>query len=189
LRVRRQNAPMQMTGQQTLPVSQAEAWAALNDTAMLQAAVPGCEAITPAGDNAFDLAMAVAIGPVKAKFKGRLQLSDLTPPRSYRLGFEGSGGAAGHGKGQAIVVLEALAPRETRLSYEVTASVGGKLAQVGSRLVDAAAQKLAEDFFARFRAALIERHPAGEAAAAPPPPAAPASRLQRLLAWLRRLLS
>lgn len=176
---------MQMTGQQTLPVSQAEAWAALNDTAMLQAAVPGCEAITPSGDNAFDVLMAVSIGPVKARFKGRLQLSDLKPPHSYHLGFEGSGGAAGHGKGQALVALQALAPHETRLSYDVTASVGGKLAQIGSRLVDAAAQKLAEDFFSRFQAALIERHPAAEVVAAPAP--LPPGRLQRLRSWLRRL--
>ncbi|MBL8278044.1 MAG: carbon monoxide dehydrogenase subunit G [Pelomonas sp.] len=184
---------MNLTGQQLLPVTQAQAWAALNDTAMLQAAVPGCEAITPAGENAFDVLMAVSIGPVKAKFKGKLLLADLDPPQGYRLSFEGSGGAAGHGKGQAQVTLLALGPQETELRYEVTASVGGKLAQIGSRLVDAAAQKLAEDFFARFRAALIERHPPAPAAAlastVPPAPAEPPPRaglLARLLAWLRR---
>lgn len=184
---------MNLTGQQVLPVTQAEAWAALNDTAMLQAAVPGCEAITPTGEHSFDVQMAVSIGPVKAKFKGKLQLSDLTPPQSYRLSFEGSGGAAGHGKGSAEVTLQALAPRETQLAYTVTASVGGKLAQIGSRLVDAAAQKLAEDFFARFRAALLERHPppAEPVSAVTPAPASASdpSRglLARLLAWLRRL--
>jgi len=179
---------MNLTGDQTLPVSQAQAWEALNDTAMLQAAVPGCEAITPAGEQAFDVLMAVSIGPVKAKFKGRLQLSDLVPPQSYRLTFEGSGGAAGHGKGQALVTLTSLGPAETRLAYEVTASVGGKLAQIGSRLVDLAAQKLAEDFFARFGAALVERHPA-PAAPAPMPEAAsaPSAGLwPRLRAWWRR---
>lgn len=180
---------MNLTGQQTLPVTQAQAWAALNDTAMLQAAVPGCEAITPAGDNAFDVLMAVSIGPVKARFKGRLQLTDLEPPQRYRLAFEGSGGAAGHGKGQALVALEALAPQQTRLSYDVTASVGGKLAQIGSRLVDLAAQKLAEDFFARFQAALLERHPPPVVDAGPaPPPAVPPGLLHRLRDWLRRLL-
>lgn len=180
---------MNLTGQQTLPVTQAQAWAALNDTAMLQAAVPGCEAITPTGENAFDVLMAVSIGPVKARFKGKLQLSDLQPPQSYRLSFEGSGGPAGHGKGQAQVTLLALSPQETQLSYEVTARVGGKLAQIGSRLVDAAAQKLAEDFFQRFGAALRERHPpAAVAPAEPAPPPAPApGLLARLLAWLRRL--
>lgn len=177
---------MKLNGEQTLPVSQAQAWDALNDTAMLQAAVPGCEAITPTGEHAFDVLMAVSIGPVKAKFKGKLQLSDLTPPQRYRLSFEGSGGAAGHGKGEAWVTLDALAPHETRLAYEVTASVGGKLAQIGSRLVDLAAQKLAEDFFARFQAALLARHP--PAAAAPPAPeAATPGLLQRLRAWLSRL--
>ena len=180
---------MQMTGQQSLPVSQADAWAALNDTAMLQAALPGCEAITPSGDHAFDLALAVSIGPVKARFKGRLQLSELTPPQSYRLGFEGSGGAAGHGKGQALVQLQAVAPHETVLSYDVTASVGGKLAQVGSRLVDAAAGKLAEDFFARFHAALVERHPPAQAATTPAPAPPPPGRLKRLRAWLRRFFA
>lgn len=184
----RQNGTMNMTGQQTLPVSQDEAWAALNDTAMLQAAVPGCESITPAGEHAFDVLMAVSVGPVKAKFKGKLQLSDLVPPQRYRLSFEGTGGAAGHGKGQALVALEALSARQTRLSYEVTASVGGKLAQIGSRLVDLAAQKLAEDFFARLQAALIERHPqTGPTPEPQPQPAPPPGALQRLRAWLRRL--
>lgn len=178
---------MHLTGSQRLPVSQADAWAALNDTAMLQAALPGCEAITPAGDNAYDVLMAVSIGPVKAKFKGRLTLSDLDPPRSYRLGFEGSGGAAGHGKGQAQVTLQALSPTETQLAYDATASVGGKLAQLGSRLVDGAAQKLAEDFFARFVAALAARQAASALPAAPAPAAPHPGLLQRLLAWLRRL--
>lgn len=177
---------MNLTGQQTLPVAQAEAWAALNDTAMLQAALPGCEAITPAGEQAFDVLMAVSIGPVKARFKGRLQLSDLDPPQAYRLAFEGSGGPAGHGKGQAAVRLTALSAAETRLDYEVTASVGGKLAQIGSRLVDAAAHKLAEDFFVRFKAALVARQPAA-APAAVEPPARP-GLLGRLLAWLRARL-
>ncbi|WP_457389885.1 CoxG family protein [Roseateles sp. P5_E1] len=179
---------MNLTGQQHLPVSQAQAWAALNDTAMLQAAVPGCEALTSTGDNAFDLLMAVSIGPVKARFKGKLQLSELTPPLSYRIGFEGSGGAAGHGKGQAFVQLQAVSPSETVLSYDVTASVGGKVAQIGSRLVDAAAQKLAQDFFIRLQAALVERHPpaAAPALAASAAPAERRHALQRLRAWLRR---
>lgn len=176
---------MKLTGQQTLPVTQAQAWAALNDTTMLQAAVPGCEALTASGDNAFDALLSVSIGPVKAKFKGRLQLDELRPPDSYRIAFEGSGGAAGHGKGQARVRLEAVTPNETLLHYDVEASVGGKIAQIGSRLVDLAAQKLAEDFFARFRAELLARYPAPTAApaAAPEPVHGP---WQRLLAWLRR---
>lgn len=179
---------MKLSGQQTLPVAQALAWAALNDVALLQAAVPGCEALTPAAEpDTYDVLIAVAVGPVKAKFKGRLQLSDLQPPSSYRLAFDGSGGAAGHGKGRADVRLEALGAAETLLSYDVEASVGGRLAQVGSRLVDLAAQKLAEDFFARFRAALLERHPAPRAEVTPPPaPATRPSLWARLLGWLFR---
>lgn len=178
---------MNLTGQQHLPVTQAQAWAALNDTAVLQAAVLGCEALTPVGDNGFELLMTVSVGPLKARFKGRLQLSELSPPQSYRISFEGSGGGAGHGKGQALVQLQAVSPHETVLSYDVTASVGGKLAQIGSRLVDLAAQKMAEDFFARLQAALLERHPPAAAAPHPPAPAERRRALQRLRAWLRRL--
>ena len=176
---------MNLIGQQHLPVSQAKAWAALNDTAMLQAAVPGCEAFTPTGHNAFELLMAVSVGPLKARFKGQLQLSELTPPQSYRISFEGSGGAAGHGKGQALVQLQAVAPHDTVLSYDVTASVGGKLAQISTGLVDLAAQKMAEEFFARLQAAL-----AGHAPPATASSIASAERraLQRLRAWLRRWL-
>jgi uncharacterized protein len=171
---------MNLTGQETLPVTQAQAWAALNDTAMLQAAVPGCESITATAENSFDVQMAVSIGPVKAKFKGKLGLADLQPPSSYQISFEGSGGAAGHGKGQAQVRLEVMGPNQTLLHYTVVASVGGKLAQIGSRLVDMAAQKMAEDFFARFKAALIERHPPAVA----PAPAEPAKNAwERFLAW------
>jgi carbon monoxide dehydrogenase subunit G len=179
---------MNLTGQQTLPVTQAQAWAALNDTEMLKAAIAGCEAITATGEHAYEVLMNVSIGPVKAKFKGKLGLSDLQPPSSYRLSFEGAGGPAGHGKGQAAVRLEARTATETVLHYEVSASVGGKLAQIGSRLVDMAAQKMAEDFFARFKAALLERHPPAVAAApGAPAAAAPAGLWARLRAWLAGL--
>lgn len=180
---------MNLTGQQTLPVSQADAWAALNDTAILQAAVPGCEAITPAGRHAFDVRMAVSIGPLKARFKAKLRLADLDPPKGYRLRFEGSGGAAGHGKGQALVALRPLSAHRTQLSYDVTASMGGKFAQIGAGLVDLVAQKLAEDFFARLQAALAELHPRPATAPAPAPAALSPDRLQRLRGWLRRLFA
>lgn len=170
---------MQLTGQETLPVSQAQAWEALNDTEMLKAAIAGCEALTPIAEQEYEVLMAVAIGPVKAKFKGRLKLSDLQPPSSYQLAFEGQGGAAGHGKGQAQVRLEAQGPASTLLHYTVVATVGGKIAQIGSRLVDMAAQKMAADFFAAFNAALRQRY----AVAPPPPVAPPASAWQRFLAW------
>ncbi len=177
---------MQLTSQQALPVSQAIAWAALNDTTLLQAAIPGCESITVTGENQFDVAVTAAIGPVKAKFKGKLQLSDLVPPSSYTMQFEGQGGAAGHGKGKANVRLEPVSANETMLHYDVQASVGGKIAQIGSRLVDMAAQKMAGEFFASFTEQLRLRHP--EAAAAAPAPAAPQGLIARLLAWLKRLV-
>jgi carbon monoxide dehydrogenase subunit G len=142
---------MEMTSTRTVPAPVETVWAALNDPPTLQSCIPGCESIEPDGDNAYRIALAARIGPVAAKFSGRLQLSDIDPPRAYKLSFEGQGGAAGFAKGDARV---SLAPAEnaaaTALSYTVTAQVGGKIAQIGSRLVDGAAQKLADDFFARF---------------------------------------
>ena len=177
---------MQLTNQQTLPVTQAQAWEALNDITLLQRAIPGCESLTPSGDNQFDVLITAAIGPVKAKFKGKLQLENLQPPTSYTLRFEGQGGAAGHGKGHAEIRLEATGPRETVLHYTAHATVGGKIAQIGSRLVDMAAQKMATDFFETFNARLQERY-AVVAAPVPAVPAAPQGLLARLLAWIKRL--
>ena len=132
---------MQLTSQQALPVNQAQAWEALNDITLLQAAIPGCEGITPTGDNQYEVLVLAAIGPVKAKFKGKLQLENMQPPTSYTLRFEGQGGPAGHGKGTADIRLEPNRPHETVLHYTANASVGGKIAQIGSRLVDAAARR------------------------------------------------
>jgi uncharacterized protein len=175
---------MQLSNQQTLPVTQQQAWEALNDISLLQAAIPGCESITPAGDNQYEVAIMAAVGPVKARFKGKLRLADLTPPTSYTMHFEGQGGGAGHGKGSAQVRLESAGARETVLHYTANASVGGKLAQVGSRLVDMAAQKMANDFFAAFNARLAERYAAPAAAAEPAPSS---SVWARFAAWLKRL--
>ena len=156
---------MQLKGEQLLPVPQQAAWEALNDTALLKDAIPGCESITPVvgeGDVAgvpgtYDLVMIAAIGPVKAKFKGTLQLMDLDPPNAYTIRFEGNGGVAGFGKGSADVKLVAADADSTRLDYEANASVGGKIAQVGSRLVDMAARKIADNFFQNFTDALKKR--------------------------------
>jgi carbon monoxide dehydrogenase subunit G len=175
---------MQLASQQTLPVSQADAWAALNDIAILQACIPGCESITATGENEYEVLMLAAVGPVKAKFKGKLRLADLNPPTSYTINFDGQGGAAGHGKGKAEVRLESAGARETVLHYAATASVGGKIAQIGSRLVDMAAQKTATDFFAAFDRELRERHAVAEPA---PPPVARPGLLARIAAWFRRL--
>ena len=142
---------MEMSGEQLVPAPQAVVWDALNDPQMLKASVPGCESIEPTGDNEYQVLMVARVGPVSAKFNGKLTLSDVKPPDSYSLAFEGQGGAAGFAKGGAHVRL---APEgaKTRLSYDVKASVGGKLAQIGSRLVDAAAKKVADDFFRNFNA-------------------------------------
>lgn len=178
---------MNLTGQETLPVTQAQAWDALNDIEMLRASIAGCDALNPIGENEYEALLSVSIGPVKAKFKGKLRLSDLQPPNSYKLAFEGSGGAAGHGKGTAQVRLESTGLGVTTLHYEANASVGGKIAQIGSRLVDMAAQKMAGDFFAAFNAKLQEKYPPAVGAAVVTTPAPSGGVLQRLLAWLRRL--
>ncbi len=176
---------MELTNQQTLPVSQAQAWEALNDISLLQSAIPGCDSITPAGANQYEVLLTAAIGPVRAKFKGKLQLEELQPPTSYTLRFEGQGGAAGHGKGTAAVRLEATGPRSTVLHYTAHATVGGKIAQLGSRLVDMAAQKMATEFFETFNTKLQERYQVVPEAVAP---AAPQGLLARLVAWFKRLL-
>ena len=138
---------MQLTNQQTLPVGQAQAWEALNDMSLLQASIPGCESITPTGENQYEALVTASVGPVKAKFKGKLRLENIQAPNGYTLQFEGQGGAAGHGKGSAEIKLEAQGPNQTVLRYTANASVGGKLAQIGSRLVDMAAQKMATRLF------------------------------------------
>jgi len=140
---------MEMTGEQLIPASQAETWAALNDPDTLKACVPGCESLEKVSDTEYRVLMTARVGPVSAKFKGKLALSDLDPPNAYSIAFEGQGGAAGFGKGGAQVRL-APEGEGTRLAYSVKASVGGKLAQIGSRLVDAAARKIANDFFQAF---------------------------------------
>jgi carbon monoxide dehydrogenase subunit G len=138
---------MQLSRELQLPASLQDTWNALNDIAVLQACIPGCDALTPGADGEFDLLIVAAVGPVKAKFKGKLRLAEVNPPDSYTLHFEGQGGVAGHAKGTARVELEFRGPGETTLRYTAQATVGGKVAQVGARLVDLAAQKLANDFF------------------------------------------
>jgi len=140
---------MEMKGEQLVPASQQATWAALNDPEVLKACVPGCESIVPAGENVYEVLMVARVGPVSAKFKGKLTLSEINPPQSYSISFEGQGGAAGFAKGGAQVRLSPEGDA-TKLSYDVKANVGGKLAQIGSRLVDAAAKKVADDFFKNF---------------------------------------
>ena len=142
---------MDMTGEQRIPLPRQQVWEALNNPEILKACIAGCESIDRVTDTEYKVAMTAAIGPVKAKFAGKLVLSELDPPNSYSLAFEGSGGAAGFGRGGAKVRLVDDGAA-TLLSYQATASVGGKLAQIGSRLIDGVARKMAEDFFVRFNA-------------------------------------
>ena len=140
---------MEMTGEQLVPLPQDETWRALNDTAILKECIPGCESMEKTADNEYQLTMTAKVGPVSAKFKGKMTLAEINAPDSYKLMFEGQGGVAGFAKGQAEVHL---APENdaTRLRYAVKAMVGGKLAQVGSRLIDGVARKTAEQFFSAF---------------------------------------
>ena len=166
---------MEMSGEERIPATQGETWAALNDPEILKACVPGCESIERAAENEYQVLMVARIGPVSARFKGRLALSDLDPPNSYAIAFEGQGGAAGFGTGSARVQL-APEGEGTLLTYQVKANVGGKLAQIGSRLVDAAAKKIAQDFFAAFNAkvgAQALAHEAHEPGPVPPDPDLP----------------
>jgi carbon monoxide dehydrogenase subunit G len=140
---------MEMTGEQLIHASQADTWAALNDPAILKDCVPGCESIEKSGDNEYVVLMTARVGPVSAKFKGKMTLSNIQAPDSYSIAFEGQGGVAGFAKGGAEVRLKAEG-HDTRLSYTAKANVGGKLAQIGSRLVDAAANKVANEFFVAF---------------------------------------
>ena len=142
---------MELNGEQLIPASQQRTWDALNDPEVLKACIPGCETLERTDDGGFTASLALRIGPVSAKFKGRLALSDVQAPERYTIHFDGQGGMAGFGKGSAQVQL---APVDggTRLQFAAKAQVGGKLAQVGSRLVDAAAGKITNDFFNAFNA-------------------------------------
>ena len=140
---------MEMTGTRTVPASIEATWAALNDPDTLKACIPGCESLERTGENELKAAMTARVGPVSARFSGLIRLSDIVPSSSYTIRFEGQGGAAGFASGEARVALAAQ-DGAARIDYTVKAQVGGKLAQIGSRLVDGAAAKIADDFFARF---------------------------------------
>jgi len=177
---------MEMTGEQRIPLPQQKVWEALNDPEVLKACIPGCETIEKVSDSEYKVAMTAAVGPVKAKFSGKLLLSDLDPPNAYALAFEGSGGAAGFGKGTARVSLQP-AGDETLLTYKASATVGGKLAQIGSRLIDGVAKKMSDDFFARFNQTVAAPSTIAEstASAAPDPgTAALPSHSKAVPGWL-----
>jgi carbon monoxide dehydrogenase subunit G len=142
---------MDMKGESLIPVPRQAVWEALNDLDVLKAAIPGCDAIAYISPTEIEATVTAKIGPVKASFKGLVTLSDIDPPNGYTIRGEGKGGAAGFAKGGAKVRLSD-APGGTLLSYDVDATVGGKLAQIGARLIDSTAKKLADDFFAKFGA-------------------------------------
>lgn len=142
---------MEMVGEARLEAAREVVWEALNDPAVLQASIPGCESLESTAENEFTATVVSKVGPIKARFAGKVSLSNIAPPRSYTLTGEGSGGAAGFARADIEVSLDALEPTVTLLRYGVKANVGGKLAQLGSRMIDAAARKSADDFFELFR--------------------------------------
>jgi uncharacterized protein len=186
---------MDMTGEFRIPAPRQKVWEALNDPEILKRSIPGCEEVHKLSDTQFEAKVTAKVGPVRAHFGGKVTLSDLDPPNGYRISGEGSGGAAGFAKGGATVRLADDAAG-TKLSYTVEAHVGGKLAQIGSRLIDATARKMAEDFFRGFSEAVGgAAAPAAPAAAeaAPPapspaaPPPQPSPRLSPLI-WVAGLV-
>ncbi len=142
---------MDMTGERRIPAPRQKVWDALNDPAVLKACIPGCETLEKTSDTDLKATASIKIGPIAAKFAGKVTLSDLDPPNSYRISGEGAGGVAGFAKGGANVRLVDDGPG-TLLSYDVKAQVGGKIAQLGARLIDATSKQMADMFFDRFTA-------------------------------------
>lgn len=142
---------MDLTGTRTIAAPRDVVWAHLNDADTLRVCIPGCEELTGSPEEGFQAVVKQKVGPVKATFKGGVTLSEVVPPASYRIAGEGKGGVAGFAKGAADVRLTEV-PEGTELTYEVAAKVGGKIAQLGNRLIDSFAAKMADEFFERFQA-------------------------------------
>ena len=164
---------MEMLGNRRLAITQQQAWDALNDPETLKKCVPGCDRFELTGGNEYTVGLAVKIGPVSAKFNGKVSLSDIVAPDSYKLSFEGQGGVAGFAKGSSAVALKPVndGGEGCELDYTVQAQVGGKIAQLGQRLIDGAAKSTADDFFKRFEAEMQSRY-------GPPPAEAPAAEAE-----------
>jgi carbon monoxide dehydrogenase subunit G len=162
---------MEMTGERRIPAPRETVWRALNDPEVLKASIPGCEHIAKLSDTEFAARVALRIGPMNARFSGKVELSDLDPPNGYRISGEGQGGVAGFAKGGATVRLVEDGPGATLMTYDVKAQVGGKMAQLGARLIDSTARSMADQFFDRF----VARVAADVGAEAQTQPAAPAA--------------
>jgi carbon monoxide dehydrogenase subunit G len=162
---------MEMTGERRIPAPRETVWRALNDPEVLKASIPGCEHIEKLSDTELAARVALRIGPMNARFAGKVELSDLDPPNGYRISGEGQGGVAGFAKGGATVRLAEDGPGATLMTYDVKAQVGGKMAQLGARLIDSTARSMADQFFDRF----VARVAADVGAPAPAPVAAPAA--------------
>jgi uncharacterized protein len=179
---------MEMTGEYRIPAARDQVWAALNDPETLKASLPGCESLEKVSEREFVATVVAKVGPVKAKFNGNVVLSNLNPPQGYTISGEGKGGAAGFAKGGADVSLTEDGDI-TVLTYTAKADVGGKLAQLGSRLIDGTAKKMADEFFDNFSRQVAPPAPPPEVALAPEPTAAPAPAapaeglLQNKLVW------
>lgn len=141
---------MELISERILEASQEDTWRALNDADILRASIPGCTELVRVSDTEFSAKITLKVGPIKANFAGKVDLTDIDGPNGYTLVGEGSGGVAGFAKGRAVVKLFALGPKQTRLTYDVKADIGGKLAQLGARLIDSTSKKLADEFFKRF---------------------------------------
>jgi carbon monoxide dehydrogenase subunit G len=172
---------MEMTGERRIPAPREEVWRALNDPEVLRASIPGCESVEKQSDTDLSARVSIKIGPMAAKFTGKVKLENLNPPESYTISGEGNGGAMGFAKGGADVALEEVGPSETILRYAVKAQVGGKMAQLGARLIDSTAKQMSDQFFDRFAAQLTPA-PApvavaeGGSPANPVPPPIPPAR-------------
>lgn len=169
---------MDMSGERRIAAGKQKVWAALNDPEILKQCIPGCESLEMQSPTDMTAKVKLAIGPVKATFNGKVKLTDLDPPNGYRISGEGSGGVAGYAKGGASVRLADDGPG-TLMTYEVKADVGGKLAQLGGRLIDSTAKKLADEFFEKFTT-LLGGAPATSAAAVNQP---------KKKGWFRRMFS
>lgn len=174
---------MDINGEELIPLEQARVWAALNSPEVLKASIPGCESLEGTLDE-YRIVMLATVGPVRARFNGKLKVTDIKPLEAYTLVFEGSGGVAGFGKGRAEVTLSSVA-EGTRLTYAAQAQVGGKIAQVGSRLIDGVASRMATEFFQRFKAQIVPVGPVESALTVQAKPEARRNSIWSLLAFWR----